>query len=210
MTGKVIWGVVAGLLGGLAWLVPQHSNTNSPLRDIPPLEYFVSVSSSPSFSEVQNAKSLLKADCLRSLSVLKIGLVAKQVERTSTETPSAQAQDPVSDPVLRREFVEALRKKIQEASGVEQECLLYQELLNSLKSAKLDAEWLDTYLNLVYQRPTLPLVARFADTAAELAVKSRRTDQVCRAFTIVVSLPVDIAGKNNLEALLNKLSSHEL
>ncbi len=210
MTGKFLFAIAAGLLVGSAWLAPQHKTLSVPLREVPPLEYFVSLSSNPSFSQVQNAKAFLKADCLRSLSALRISLVANRIGPTNSLRPSTQSETVIAEPVLQREFVKALCKKIEEENGVQQECLLYQELLNTLKSGRLYNEWLDAYLHLLYERPTLPLVARLADTAGEFGVKTRRTGEVFRAFTLVTSIPFDFEGKNNVHTLLKDLNPHGL
>lgn len=194
-------------LGSLAWFLPHSKTSRLPVGDLPSLDYFVRVSSKPSFSEVQNARDLLKADCLRSLSALQLEWRESWSKGTHTSTGTGPVRSAITDPVRCRHFVAAISQKIEECGSLDDQCLLYRELFTTLKVARLYDQWLDTYLRLLYERPTLPLLSHCANTAVKFALKTHRTAEVSRAFTLVTSIPLDFAGKPVMEALAQKLGA---
>jgi hypothetical protein len=197
----------AAVLCGFICVARHDAVPSLPLRQIPPLDLFVPTTSA-SFSEVQNAKALLTADCVRFIASLRSDLVANRTatKDPATETRKAQNRPSATGSTESSSYDQALRKKIEEYRGTDQECILTQELLRALLRNELYDQWLEIYLDLLYRQPTRPLVALCADHAVCASVHTRRVEELRRAFAHLLNIPFEFEGKQNIEAALKDLN----
>ena len=188
-TSSILLSLAAGSLGYCLNAGREAAIFSSSAHTVGPLEDFESPAS---FSEIKNSKSLLDAECLRFVVELRtkwvpaLNMIPAGDQRASIGLRSTTNR---INPVLE------ITKKIEEFKGTEQEFLLVGELLTVLRWEKLHRQWLDTYLRILYQHPTQPLLGQWAARAVEVGRITGREREVLDAFRHLRSIPLDFDTK---------------
>lgn len=165
-----------------------------PRGALPAVEYFVS---SQSFSEVEEAKTLLQALAER--------VIQEMRDRTSVGRSRWNISDPGRDPLEEREFLRVasdLQQSIAEFKGTAHELALVREYLWLLSWKNQPERFLEVYLSTLYPHPTDDLVGLFADKALRAGRLLGREPEVLKAFDYVNSIPLEFAGKGRILAAL--------
>jgi hypothetical protein len=159
------------------------------------LEYFFCPRS---FSEVENARTLLEALSKRSLTELRERRYAAGLLPHST---NRHGQNVARQPRL-AEAINALEKAIGEFQGTDGELDLVKDLLMLLKGQELHDQWLDLYLHTLYEHPTHQLLGALAQDAIRMGEAACRKDEVRKALRHLTSIPFPFAAKAQIEAFL--------
>ena len=186
---SILLSLAAGGLGYCLNTGREAAIFSSSAHTIAPVEDFESPAS---FSEIENSKSLLDAECrrfvveLRTKWVPALNMIPAGDKRASSVPRRTTNR---INPVLE------IKQKIEEFKGTEQEFLLVGELLTVLRWEKHHSQWLDTYLRILYQHPTQPLLGQWAVRAIEVGRITGREHEVLSAFRHLRSIPLDFDTK---------------
>jgi hypothetical protein len=178
IVGLVALGV-GYLLGSEATILRSGSSTG-----MAPLEYFTGPAT---FSEVENAKATLEADAAQFINILRSKYLEQRMAHAKHRQPANAAA-----------WADELDAKAQELRGTFPEFAIRDELLQVLLSGNLQDHWLDQYLQLVYESPTQPLVAKWLNVATRLAGTTDRMDEVESGISHLLSIPTEFETKQNL------------
>lgn len=157
------------------------------------LDYYYTAES---FSEVENTKAQLQALSTQFLLESR-GRRWTLFQRLSCES-GLNEQAYVN---YVESSIDELKQAIAEFKGTEQELFVVQDLLLVLKKEKRPAQWVQTYLELLYQHPTSMLVSDSAADALSFAKAVGRESEVMDALRHVRSIPFAFAGRERLEAV---------
>ena len=148
-----------------------------------PLEAYFS---EPSFSEIENTKSRLRALCLEFLTDIRArhDLSASETGLTRFRRNPSYAVDPEG-------AIQELCAGIAQFKGTEPEMILVQELLCLLKKQQLGSRWLDVYLAALARHPTDPLIMKFAQDAQTISKAQQREGELNEAFELLQRLRPD-------------------
>lgn len=194
MRGLLAVASALGILGFARFQPPPPEALFSSAREIPPLDYFASVSS---FSEVEQARAQLQALARRSLYVLQ--LRQTELQRALHAGDSGQQAQIASQ---MRQLVTDYERALEEFHDTSEEPELAAGLLHVLASLQESDRWLDVYLELLYRRPTEPVIGRLAGRALAAGRASGRLEEVERAFRYVVRIPLEFESKTMVQATL--------
>lgn len=200
LTSSILLSVIAGGLGCCLSAGRKAAVYSSSAQTISRLEDFESPAS---FSEIENSKSLLEAECRRFVVELRTKWVPALNTFPAGDKRASGGPRWITnriDPVL------ALKEKIEEFKGTEQEFLLLGELLTVLRWEKRYSQWLDTYLHILYQYPTQPVVGQWVDRAIETGKILGREREVMEAFRHLKGIPLNFDAK---EIITDVLTSTE-
>jgi hypothetical protein len=184
-----LFGFCGGLLVGIVIATVQFQNGGSgsflALQDTLALEYFLAPQS---FSELDNAKHLMKAVADQTLSELRQRRVA-----LSPRLPG-KAGPPV-DLVELQEWFDELRDAITAFAGTGQENAFRRDLLIELKREQMRDEWLDVYFELLYMQPTHAMTGRFAADAVRISQAAGRYGELLSACDHLTQIPFEFEAK---------------
>lgn len=186
--------VTAGSVGiGLRGLAPNPS-LSSARQEVPPLDYFAS---SRSFSEVEQARTHLKALSSRYLYLA-------QVHQSEVQQGCAASLDSGGTPTAKRfnRIAQDLEAGIREFRGTGEEAVLTKGLLNVLASEGDYARWTDVYLDFLYRCPTEETVGRLAQTAVVAGRAAGRLEDVLEGFRHISRIPFDFEARRRVQAIL--------
>lgn len=173
---------VAGIGAGW-WYREHHLNVRSPLSDVPPLEYFAS---NGTFSEVDQARSHLRALVRRQIYWIQIRQAALPAERVRQPGPGADAPEDPAAPLMAA--FEALQT---EWLGTAEESEVVQALLLLLQARGEHRRWVNAYLDFLYRHPTDILVGRLAETALKNGQLAGSVDGVLAGLRVVGQIPLE-------------------
>jgi len=149
-------------------------------RSTPGVEYFYAPKT---FSELENTAALLDAEC----------------DELIAEVRSENGVSMTDDSANAIRELTAAREQLR---GSKQELAVTEELLWFLKKAGQTERWLEIYSEVLYERPTDPLIGRFAEDAVRLARGTPRQDALLRAFEFVSDMPITWDAKAKVQAVL--------
>jgi hypothetical protein len=161
-----------------------------PAQAMPQLDY---LANPDSFSRVENTKNALEALCQRRRLQAETKLIG--IEHFP---PSAVSQRQRQIDAL----LEDLRHAKTEFAGTEQEMEITEDLLTVLKRQKLYKQWIDEYVQALYERPMHPLIAHSAADAVSFANLSGQEEEVLIALKHAASIPLRFPGKDHIVAVL--------
>lgn len=185
---------IAGGAGFALRGVVSGAGSASPLAVVPRTEYFASADS---FSEVDQTRTRLRALALQYLYWVQVrDVVNVQGMRVTGRTASLPAAEVHAR--ARRELEEGLG----EFRGTGEEPVLTHGLLLLLASEGDHARWVEVYLDLLYRRPTEPLVGQMAPTALVMGRACGRLNAVLEGFRQVTHVPLDFEAKHRVQAAL--------
>lgn len=146
------------------------------------VDYFLR---NPSFSEVEDTQSRLRALADRRISALRSRRAELNLERqkVASSDHSASYERRVA------ELLTAMGDASQAFRGTAHESLFTQDLLWFFEREDRLDTWLDTYLDFLYRNPTHGLVDRFAADALEFGRALRRERDVAAARDYVRRIP---------------------
>ena len=148
-----------------------------------------------SFSEVENARALMKALASRSLQDLRTRRIATQ------RAPSAAVS--VTDREAQLTGIIAdFRAALREFEGTGQELLFVQDLLAIFKREGRHDEWVSLYLEHLYRDPTHELFGRMAREALMIGKAARREPEVFEALNHLRCIPLEFEAKPTVESVL--------
>jgi hypothetical protein len=160
------------------------------------LDYYYTAQS---FSEVENTKAQLQA--------LSTQYLLESRGRRWTAQQKLACEPGVGGKNY-TQYVESsiaeLQTAIAEFKGTEQELVMVQDLLMLLKKEKRPEQWVQTYLETLYQRPTSTLVIDSAADALNLGKAVGREQEVLDALRHVRTIPFKFDGRERLEAVFLK------
>ena len=133
-----------------------------------------------SFSEIENAKAMLSGLCDEFLSDMSM--------RRATLGQTMQLRD--------------LEQGIKEFSGTEEELNLVRLELWLLRTQQRYNQWLDVYLQTLYEHPTHKLVGALAEDAISIGRASGRQDEVMNALNHLTCIPLTFATKRQVECAM--------
>ena len=133
-----------------------------------------------SFSEIENAKAMLSGLCDEFLSDTWM--------RQATTGQTVRLRD--------------LEQGVKEFSGTAEELRLVRIELWILKTQKRYNQWLDVYLQTLYEHPTHRLVGALAEDAISIGRASGRQDEVMHALNHLTCIPLTFATKRQVECAM--------
>lgn len=120
--------------------------------------------------------------------------------RTEVRTRFLYPTDAVIPATERRSTIIAeLERALVEFRDAPGEPFIAQDLLLLLKRSGSYDRWLNVYLDLLYRRPTVDLIALFAPEASELGSATGRAEEVSSALRHVMEIPIDFPAKRQLQ-----------
>jgi hypothetical protein len=200
--GCVVFGLVVAAtfaVGGF-YFGALHADwiANVAGREVAPLEHFLL---GASFSEADTARDELQAAASRFIA----GLDIPRARTAGVRSESGSLANPDSDAGSTMDVVVSrLRQGIEQFRGTEQELVLIQHLLWTLRSRAARGPWLDAYLDAAYRHPTHAVVGRNAAEAWQHAQVTGRVEEVSRAFRHLQSIPFDHPAKAVVDYLLGQ------
>ena len=174
---------------------PDTSTFILAAETMPAKEYYTT---QKSFSEVENVIATLEGLCEKVRMEIQARRAAEQ-----RATANARGADPQTEPHLSTAIAE-LEQVMSEFAGTDQELDVAQDLLLALKKANQLDRWLDVYLKGLYEHPTHPVVARFAQDAVVVARRCGREENVLAAFQHLEHIPLDFPGKSTVDVVLRQ------
>lgn len=163
------------------------------------LDYYYTAQS---FSEVENTKAQLQA--------LSTQFLLESRGRRWTAVQKLSCEPGMGDKNY-TQYVESsiaeLHTAINEFKGTEQELFMVQDLLMLLKKEKRAEQWVQTYLETLYQRPTSAVVIDSAADALHLSKAIGREQEVLDALRHVRTIPFQFDGRERLEAVFLKANT---
>jgi hypothetical protein len=191
--GAFLLALVAGAGGYYLHAFRADSVSTLPRQGVQAMECYFAWDS---FSEVEEAKSLLKAAARQFIEELRtrpvVGVFTGAVDRPST--PEAKAAGFTK-------AVRAMEQTIAEFKDTEEELILVKEFLWLLQREENYDRWLDVYLAALYRHPTHPLVGDFAVRALHFSQVSGRETEVWRAFQHLNNIPLDFEAKRQVSVI---------
>jgi hypothetical protein len=175
-------------LSGGALRQPEVSVGAKPL----PVDYYLSPSS---FSEVESAKGLLRALRQQCLDELRIQRLRDE------KTKCGWVDEPARTTAVALS-VQALRGALAAFNGTAEEQCIRSDLLIVLRRERLYGQWLETYLEMLYQRPTDALIGRYARDAVPISKTLGREQELLLAFQHFEAIPFDSETKHTVEHVL--------
>jgi hypothetical protein len=158
--------------------------------------------SNESFSEIENAKTLLR----------ELSLEFVQEVFTKHVLPSAGSLGANGGQQARKHTgvavaVQQLEQGIAEFRGTDQELLVVRHLLLLFKLDGDYERWLDLYMRVLYERPTDELVGQLAGQALSAARTTGRERQLAEAFQRVCQIPFDFGVSQQIRMAATELAS---
>ncbi len=195
MLGILGISVVTAWLAGY-WMRGLSTSSRESLRlmDVPSAEYFAD---NASFSEVQNAKTLLKGLALQYRAEVQARLGASILVAARQPTGVESKVNPILAWSIRR-----LAQGIEEFQGTDHQLLLVNTLLGILRKEAQHERWVDVYLRALYQHPTHELVGRLAAEALEHAAAVGKSEDLLDGFRHVIGIPLEFSSKSQVQTLL--------
>lgn len=182
-------GLVGYSAGRLVENAPRRLSTNAPLD--PAL-----LTSSDSFSEVDQARSNLEALCLR--------YVSHAQQRMLSEP-----RDPVIPALASPELTQAIPESVAILEdtaagfrGTGAEPLAIRSLLLGLKRAHMHSRWLEVYQDFANRQPLEPLVCELAAEALRMAQVTHRQSEVIGTLVHLSRTPGPLQGRSRITELL--------
>lgn len=150
-----------------------------------------------SFSQIEEAKSLLKAEAAQVIVELRTrpNVGAFTYSDSRSVTPEAKATGFA-------QAVKDMERAIAEFKGTEQELELVKDFLWLLQREENYNRWLDVYMTTLYEHPTHPLVGDFAGRALNFSREQGREKELKRAFQHLENIPLDFETKHQVSAAL--------
>jgi hypothetical protein len=146
-----------------------------------------------SFSEVENAKSLLTALSIQCVTDVQ----SRQIVLRPVKTSTSRSNRKLLEQWLR--IASDLEKSRLDFLGTSEEMRITAELLAVLERAGCADRWLNVYLNYLYQHPTSELAGHLVNEAAAEAVITQREAELARAFEHVSTIPLEFPGKQAIQ-----------
>jgi hypothetical protein len=137
-----------------------------------------------SFSEIENAKALLTALSHQVVT----GIQAERVANHAQAALSSRTGNPVVEPSTLA-VIKKFERSVVEFEGTEQKLYLVEPFLAVLKTAKLYDQWIEVYLNALYQHPTHAMIGRLAAEALLVSQAAGRQGEVLNGFEHVSRIP---------------------
>jgi hypothetical protein len=150
-----------------------------------------------SFSRVENTKNSLDALCTEVRYGLEQAIVDYERLARSGAASNGQAAVVLVGAIHDGEVA------VREFEGTEEQLYIVQDLLRLLERAGRFEQWTQLYLKALYQYPTQHVVSDLAGKAVELSSQSGQAKQVLEALRYLAGLPVDFAGRAEVEAALS-------
>jgi hypothetical protein len=160
---------------------------NRPSAGQPPAEFV----KTQSFSVTDNAKGVLDAECRHFL-----------LDWGRRYFAVAKGPDARPDDVPVNEMIAELKTVAGQFQGTEQERMLRRHLLVALFHSGRHADWLEVYLQGLYERPNEALVSEWAHRAMEIGHALRRQQEVIDGLRHWLAIPWDLDGKSEVAGLL--------
>lgn len=194
------WAVVLILAGcGTGYWV-RHARTGQDLilaaDAIPRLEYFIPPDS---FSRIENTKGLLAGLCAR----LRLAAAQNAVVAWRASAPGQAASGRESDPHL-AVAIRDLEQAMQELEGTEQALDCAEDLFRYLNMAGHFDRCVEMYVRALYEHPTHPFVAKFAEDAIRVGRSAGREGEVLAGLNHLSAIPLEFQGKDRVIAVLSE------
>lgn len=194
IVGAIVLMTGAGAAGYYGRAFHEKPVTSLSRGALPAIEYFVS---GQSFSEVEEAKTLLQASVERMIQEIRDRSGVGGSPRGCKVSGRDSSQDQET-----RQMVSDLERRIAEFKGTVYELALVREYLWLLSREEQPERFLEVYLSALYPHPTDELVGLFADKALRASRFLGREPEVLKAFEYVNTIPFEFAGKRGILAVL--------
>jgi hypothetical protein len=195
--GPLIGAVILILIGGGGgyWLRAQRTGEVSlaEAASIPSLDYLIGPES---FSKIKNARSCLQGLCTR----LRLQVESRRF--FAEHLPGRPAGSKQSAELHADGAIRDLELGVQEFEGTGEESSCAQDLFSELKRAGRFDRCVEVYLKALYEHPTHPFVARFAEDAMAVARCAGREEEVLAGLRHLSAIPLNFEGKNAVEAIV--------
>lgn len=159
---------------------------------IPPLEHLIWWDS---FSEIEQTKGILRGLCLQTIAEIRRSYLLSQSEQVLA--PDAVSLVPSQDSGVSN-ALNHLKRRLEEFQGTEHVSIFQGEILRLLRKAGRHQEWLNLYLELVYQQPGDLLIIMESARAADAAKSVGREAELHEALDHWNQIPrkyrLDTAG----------------
>lgn len=192
------------VMGGLGFGLSAMREPPPSTRPAQPDTFVDTFPSAVSFSEIENSKSFLGAECSRLLNEYRA--------KWSPALSRSRVSGPFASVEARRtkylaDWTRELERKIEEFKGTEQEYVFVEEQLMVLRWRYQHGPWLDTYLRVLYQRPGQWLVGRWANEAINISRAAGRERDVLEGFRHLTGIPLNFDVKQLVESHLAKIEA---
>ena len=198
--GPLLWAVVLILTAGGAgyWLRAQRTGEVAVLaaRAVPSLDYLIGPES---FSRIKNTRNTLEGLCAQLVLQVKNRQFSADHLIAAKGGPLWRTSRPHLEAAIRD-----LERGMQEFEGTQQESEIAERLFFDLRKAGRFDRCVEVYLKTLYEHPTQPFVARFAKDAVAAARSAGREEEVLAGLRHWIAIPLDMAGKGAVEAMLAK------
>ena len=159
-----------------------------------PLEYYTSPRS---FSEVAIANAVLKALAEQALAELRRERLRAELTNHDRGIINERAHAAAVAVA-----VQGLRQGLQAFKDSAQERFFRWDLLILLKREKMYAQWITTYLAMVYQHPTDELIGWYARDAIWISQEAGRDQELLKALQRFVEIPIDSNARDLVRSAL--------
>jgi hypothetical protein len=156
----------------------------------------VLLTSSDSFSEVDQARSNLDALCLRYISHAQRRMLNEPKDSVLPVLNSAETTPIVPESVAMLEDAAAGFR------GTGTEPFAVRSLLQGLKRAQMHARWLEVYQDYTNRQPLEPLVCELAGEALRMAELTGRQSELIGTLVHLSRTPGPLQGRSQLSELL--------
>jgi hypothetical protein len=196
MTARSSHGVLAvAIMVGGGWagyrVTQPAEDSFMSAEAVPEVEYLIGPQS---FSSAESAKGMLTGLCER----VRIKTATQVYKALRLPITSSERQRTLEA------AIQELKREMHEFEGTDQGVELAQDLLVAMKAAGQLDGWIDTYLGLVYARPTHPVLVGLAERALTIGRAAGRDRDVVEALEHVSAIPVDFGGRDKILSCLAK------
>jgi len=171
----------------------ENSGTFLAAKSLPQLDYVVVPES---FSRIENTRQTLQGLCSR----LRLELESRLCDERRLWLQPGGSKSNLNSQIAR--IIRDLQDGMQEFEGTDQQLYVAEDLLCVLKREKRFNQWVEIYLQAVYEHPTHPIVARFASEAVNMGKLAGREEEVLAGLTHLSTIPLNFQGKSKVEAAL--------
>ena len=168
-------GYAAGVRQGGGWLASAGPRSSG-------VDYLLAPRT---FSEIENTRALLDAQCRAFILSIRTRYIAQHPE------DSAQA-------------VRELEATIAQLQRGPEMLPLQEELLWFLKKNGQSERWLQLYLEVLYEDPTDSLIGRFAEDARKFARGTAREPELLQGFQNLSAMPIRSEARDRVQAVLHR------
>jgi hypothetical protein len=154
------------------------------------------LTSSDSFSEIDQARSNLDALCLRYVSHAQQRMLSEPRDAALPVINVHESSRPIPDSVAMLEDAAAGFR------GTGSEPFAVRSLLQGLKRAQLHDRWLEVYQDYANRQPLEPLVCELAGEALRMAELTGRQSELIATLVHVSRNPGTLPGRSQLNEML--------